>query len=533
MSLARVSVVALLLGAALVASGCLGATNEPAPDDGATPPGVDWARQAILFGGDHDHTDPAQHANLSTDNFELVGWDGLATDQFGGTTAGGYLCGDAGTNTEGRRIGVVSSFTTDIAFVVVDITDPAKPVKVGEYALPGVKTYDVGMTSDARHVVIAADSIGGNEDPTQAGARLAPGPTDAAPFFTLQPKYRSACTGGQWVDAGPEQMIPMKPGVVMIGLQDPANPTFEDFQATPVIGPHSVSTAIIDDKTYVIASITNLAHAASYFNFYEVMDTPLGSKLVLLSTIDSQQYGTVLTGAQAAGNGHVEAALTKHPVTGKLVAYLCDWDGGLILMDMSNPRAPLLLSAWNDDHADGGSIHSAFSVETTWDDKHYVIAGQEFIGRPEDRPSGWIYILDDTDPTDVKEIARWTLPYDTEADWGSNEVWSTHYFAVQNRTLFVTFYHGGVWAVDLNNPAEPRSIGVYVPHNVPEKPPHVRWEGQIRTWPYVLDIFVNPDGTLLTYDSTSGAYLLRFDASRPAPLVPEWPQSGQSHEDGS
>lgn len=514
----------------LLAAGCVQSPGQPKDGTGADlPTGTTWAAAALAYGEGHDHTDPKQHANMTTPNFEELGWDPLET-VYHGKTSGGYLCGEAATTTEGRRLAVVSSFTTDIAFVVVDVTDAMHPSKVGEFALKGVKSYDVTMTPDGLHVAVAADSVGNNEDPRLSGLGLGV----AAPAF-MEMTYRDACTGVERVVMGPEEQVPLKPGVVLVGIQDPTKPTFEDFAATPFLGPHSVTAAKDGDAVYVVASITNLAHAGSYFSFYQVTGTPLGSKLVLLSTVDAQQYGEVLSKPQeAVGNGHVDAMLFRHPGTNKLVAYLCDWDGGLVVLDMSNPRAPVKLGQWADKQVEGGAMHSAFPLPDLRDGRHYVLAGQEFLHRPVDRPTGWIYILDDTDPAKVEEVGRWTLPADTEPDWGNNELFSTHYFAEHNGTGFVTMYHGGVWAIDLSTPekmANPPTIGVFMPHNEPPNPPKVDWKGQIRSWPYVLDVIPYPDGTLVTFDSTSGAYTVRFDPTKPMTPPTPWPKEGTEHED--
>lgn len=518
---------AALLVLVLAIAGCVQSPTDAAgSSDAARAAGTQWAAAALTYGEGHDHTDPKQHANMTTPNFEQLGWEPLET-AYHQKTSGGYLCGEAATTAEGRRLAVVSSFTTDVAFVVVDVTDAAHPAKLGEYVLKGTQTYDVTLTPDGLHVAIAADSIGNNEDPRAAPLLTPPR------FFDVQ--YRNACTGEVTQVLGPEEGIPMKPGVVLVGIKDPQKPVFEDFQATPFLGPHSVTSAKDGNMVYVVASITNLAHAGSYFNFYQVQEAPVGgAKLVLLSTVDAQQYGETLTGFKALGNGHVDAVLAKHPGTGKLVAYLSNWDGGLIVLDMSNPRAPLKLGQWADKQVEGGAMHSAFPLPEMWDGKHYVIAGQEFLHRPVDRPTGWVYILDDTDPANVKEVGRWTLPADTEPEWGNNELFSTHYFAVQGKTLFVTMYHGGVWAVDLSDPtkyAEPPTIGVFMPHEEPPNPPKVNWKGQIRSWPYVLDVIPYDDGTLVTFDATSGAYTLRFDATRPMDAPTPWPASGKEHED--
>lgn len=173
------------------------------------------------------------------------------------------------------------------------------------------------------------------------------------------------------------------------------------------------------------------------------------------------------------------------------------------------------------------------------DDKHYVIAGQEFIQRPENRPSGWVYVIDDTDPTNPVEVGRWTLPYDSEPNWAEGspcclETFSTHYFRLVDRTLFVSMYHAGLWAVDLSAPellAEPNAIGVFVPDRSPPDPRREPTGGYDLT-PFVLDAFTSPDHTISVFDGYSGLYSVKFDPTVELPAPTPWPQSGQAHEDG-
>src|SRR5438874_2263941 len=123
----RSGAVALVLFLAL--AGCLGARSHPAAQAVAPAPGVaDWALRALPNRGSddhHDHNDPAQHHDLSTPNFQVLGWDPLVT-KYHHEPSGGYSCGTV-VDTNDRKLAVYNSFTTDVALLVVDVKDPAKP----------------------------------------------------------------------------------------------------------------------------------------------------------------------------------------------------------------------------------------------------------------------------------------------------------------------------------------------------------------------------------------------------------------------
>jgi hypothetical protein len=228
-------------------------------------------------------------------------------------------------------------------------------------------------------------------------------------------------------------------------------------------------------------------------------------------------------------NGHVDAEIAEHPITGQPLVYVSNWNGGLAVLDFSIPQAPVPIGAWADPLPQGGAIHSTLSIPGEHDGRHYLLAGQEFTAHPVNRPSGWIYILDDTDPTNIVEVGRWTLPVDVQlVDW-NGELFSTHYFRVVDETVFVAMYHGGVWAfqLDLENPenmALPPSVGVFVPD---EGPANGRDPTGFYDYaPFVLDMFAFDDYNLVVYDGLSGVYSVQYDPEHPMQSPEAWPREG-------
>lgn len=517
-----------ILVALSLAASCLavlaGCTNAP-----PTTPGVPgtiasggayngWAEAALAAGNHHDHRDWSNHTGRSTPNFMELGHDPLTIPAQGNQSAGGYFCGGAATTPDGRRLSIISSYAHDssdnVAFVLVDTTDPAHPKHLGDYILPGTLVYDVDITPDGAHAVIGADV------PLQD----VPSGQVASPTALLHPQFRDACTGQ--LRALAPQPVPTGPSTILVSLADPMDPTYEDAVPAPAIGPHSVSTALIGTTTYVASSTTNLAHHGSYFQFFQVLPLPTGAaKLVLVSAVDSGQYG-----ATAVANGHIDAEIAMHPVLNKPVVYLSDWDGGVVVLDFSNPAAPLELGTWADQGADNGALHSTRSLEGTHNGHHYLLAGQEFTGHPVNRPSGWIYILDDTDPAHIKNVGRWTLPVDVQANWGGVELYSTHYFRAVNDTVFVAMYHGGVWAFKLDfdhpdNLRTPPSVGVFMPDQAPV---HARAATSGYDYePFVLDVFPDANDNLVVYDGLSGVYSVHYDAAKDMVPPTPWPFDGK------
>jgi hypothetical protein len=498
---------ALALALALLA-GCLDAPAAKLSPASAVDPETglpEWVVKGVPAGESHDHNDPMQHMNLSTPNWHEVGWDPLVTDRYK-SSVDGMGCGGTGVTAKGQKLALVQSISSEVSLIVADITDPAHPQKLGEYLMPNAVIWDATITPDGKHALVGAYPPLPIFD--NRGVVLPPVP--GASTWKLDIEWRDACTGKS---AGIEQYVPWGPGIVMIGLEDPKDPKFEDWVPQPIIGPHSVGSQIIDGHVYATSSVTNLQHESSYYSFFEVQDTPAGSKLVPQSVLEVPGHP-----GPTALNGHIDVYLAKHPLTHQVLAYLANWDG-MYIYDMTDMRVPKQLAEWHDGTA--GSLHTTLPLPGLRDGKHYVIAGQE-VGEPKDLPSGWVYILDDTDPAHPKEVSRWTLPI--KVPWrgannsGGGLSFSPHYIAVQNDTMFVTNYHGGLWAVDITDLAHPGAIGLFVDDKVSPQPYGGKPNG-----PSNEDVLVDPDtGIITTWGNGSGVYQLTFDAAHPMPKPVAW-----------
>ncbi len=550
----------LLLTVAL--SGCLSGSN--GDDDTMTDPNewASWHTEAI-FGKDvdpaefdfidssephralHDHNNRSHHVGLSTPNFEVLGWSPMVGDHYG-VTPGGHFCGGVSQTTDdGRQISVIHSISSEVAIMVMDVTDANNPFVIGELVLPLNSVYDATITSDGRYAIVSvgpSTSVG-----TYTG--LVPGSEAESPSMV----FRNACTGEETTH---DTVETWGPGTLLVDLSDPEHPTPVDFHPGGALGPHSVDSRDIDGVEYIVASTTNLAYENSYYQIFTLSDAlPTGAKLVLHTEYSAQyaqgrgQYwaennpscdpdinpNQPSTGCQNTGvltQGHVEGTVFKHPVTGQILAGLSGWHTGMVVIDISVPGVPIPVSTWGsfDDSSISfsGAIHG-MEVFGMRDDRFYVVAGQEVlssVGGPDfGRPTGQIVMVDLTDPENPEAVARWTLPQQVFWNSGSNgqSLFSTHYFTFVDDLMFVTMYHGGVWAVDTSETHWPElpSLGAYIPDRFTEEPVASRFTDYT---PISLDVFTTDDGNLLLYDADSGAYILSFDETVDVPVPEPWIQ---------
>jgi hypothetical protein len=496
----------LAIVAMAILAGCSGATPVDGTDGGSGSSLIpeDWAERALPSGEGHDHFNAYQHQNLSTTNMRLLGWNPLVSQSYG-ITPGYHLCGDA-TDTGERRFAAVQG-GGDVAFILVDVTDATKPEVIGELLMPTVSARDIALTPDGKYVVIGTS---GAKQPERG-----PVGTDLRPTAI----WRSPCNTQDLVLAGPEQNLPLANGVVLVSIQTPATPEIQSYFPLPALGAHSIYATKIGAQYYVLASVTNLLTATTYFQLFDILETEDSGTLVHVSYILEQPH----QGNAPLINGHNDGVIVPHPINERVYGWFALWHQGLAIVDLSNPRLPTIVGRWTDNPPgntalgtnDYGDIHEALPLNETWDGKHYTFVGQEILGRPSYAPSGYMKVLDTTDPTQPKAVAQWNLP--VEVEWNASLQFSPHYISRHNYTIFMSHYHAGVWAIDVKDLSEPQlpAIGVFVPANISPKPaPTIR----AYDWtPTVMENNALPNGDLVIWDSSSGVYLVNFDDHNKAP----------------
>ena len=122
------------------------------------------------------------------------------------------------------------------------------------------------------------------------------------------------------------------------------------------------------------------------------------------------------------------------------IAYSSNWRDGVYMVDVGNGIAggtvenPVVIghyaypSGWN---------HAAFPYRNAETGKFYIIAGDEAFDA-EGNAMGWVHFIDFTDPKNPQEVARYEVP-----EAGTHNLW------VEDGTLYVAYYQGGLRVVDI------------------------------------------------------------------------------------
>jgi hypothetical protein len=235
-------------------------------------------------------------------------------------------------------------------------------------------------------------------------------------------------------------------------------------------------------------------------------------RVVDLSDIENPVEVASWDAAQVVGIASRIHSLTVSP-NGRR-AYVADWDSGLMVLDTSalargrGDLTPLLLTPperwlW----LPGGNVHSAVYVP----ERDLVVTSQEIYG-PRTCPYGQLHVVDVKDPAAPVVVGAFGIaenePAACGATAGLDGAFTTHNPLVLGDLAFVSWYAGGLRAVDLREPARPRELGAFVPDPLP-----VVAADDWTLGSYPVRMWSNPivrDGLIYVVDVRNGLYVLRY-----------------------
>ena len=132
------------------------------------------------------------------------------------------------------------------------------------------------------------------------------------------------------------------------------------------------------------------------------------------------------------------------------IAYTSNWGDGVAVIDVGggnrggSPANPVEMARFRDI---GGATHAAFPY-TSPTGRFYIFMGDEigapgFDGQEDGRTpqfmSGYIHVVDFTDPENPEEVARYEIP-----EAGSHNMW------IEDDRLYAAFYQGGLRVLDIS-----------------------------------------------------------------------------------
>ncbi|PZS32291.1 MAG: hypothetical protein DLM58_10150 [Pseudonocardiales bacterium] len=192
-----------------------------------------------------------------------------------------------------------------------------------------------------------------------------------------------------------------------------------------------------------------------------------------------------------------------HAVVAGDVAF-CGWrDGGLILLDVSDPTAPTLLGHRNWCPPFGGGTHSGLPLP----DKQLCLAPDETIADNCADGIKRIWVTDVSVPSNPVTISTFPTPDDQDypakgGHFGPHNVHENRAGSFQSSDIiFATYQNAGLRVFDLSDPFAPRETGHFVP------PPPAAWTDYRPNRPRVIhstDVYVTDDGLAYLSDFSGG-----------------------------
>jgi hypothetical protein len=289
---------------------------------------------------------------------------------------------------DGRDYAVTGTWGGDGLAYFWDVTDPAAVVRVDSIRLDARTVNDVKVSPDGRYAALSREGASNRRN-----------------------------------------------GVVLVDLSDPTNPEIAStYDEGLTGGVHNMFAT--DDYLFALSG---------------------GDKYVILDVTD------ITAPSFVSEYNHPDSRI--HDVwVHDGIAYSSEWGNGVVVVDVGNGRwggridNPVFVT--NVPYP-VGATHAAFPYVQPATGKVYLFLGDEILTRAgaafegygsddaydpatglggvQSPSSGYVHIIDFTDPENPKDVARYEVP-----EFGTHNLW------VEDDVLYVAYYEGGVRAVDVS-----------------------------------------------------------------------------------
>jgi hypothetical protein len=153
-----------------------------------------------------------------------------------------------------------------------------------------------------------------------------------------------------------------------------------------------------------------------------------------------------------------------HPLRFGDRLYTSYWHGGFVILDISDMSKPRLVS-----HVDWSPpypcpTHTALPIPHEIQGRRFlVVTDEEVRDRLAPTPSAFLWMVDISEEANPVPVATYRVPHDKPFDpvcsFGAHQPQEQ----VEGNTLFVTWFAGGLRAVDISNPYAPVEVGHFQP----------------------------------------------------------------------
>ncbi|HET6398868.1 MAG TPA: hypothetical protein VFH47_04880 [Candidatus Thermoplasmatota archaeon] len=362
-------------------------------------------------------------------------------------------------------LAVVSGMQGGLAFVVADVSDPARPTPLGWYP-SAADGWTARLSDDGRYVFYGCQVLGALGDPVG--------------------QVRGTCEEPAALRA-PASDNPS--GIVAVDVGDPRQPRFVDF--LPAEGSHNIQVATIDGTDYVFtSSVAILAFDREAGKLRQVAEVP----------------------------GRHDVTVARHPTTE--VPYLFTGTGELAVWDVRDPARPVQVfegqgdegwRGWHDQVLVPGLLEGRWIALLAGESLAAVATPADESGLPDA-----LFVVDVTDPGSPELLGTWKPPYDPQLPWVGYQYSIHEMAATRHGQVAIAWYHAGVWVVDVGTrerQAAPLTLAAFQPHMpMTAMPPSTFAQTPVPYVPFVWGAAWHHSGHLVVPDMHTGLYVLE----------PEW-----------
>lgn len=153
-----------------------------------------------------------------------------------------------------------------------------------------------------------------------------------------------------------------------------------------------------------------------------------------------------------------------HPIRRGDRLYISYWHGGFAIVDISDMSKPKTVSTFDWSPPYPCPTHTTLPMASKIMERDFMIVTDEEVGEKlTPTPNAFLWVVDITEETRPIPISTFMVPYD--GDLAPGHRFGAHQPAEQvcDNILYVTWFAGGLRALDFSNPYSPKEVGTYVP----------------------------------------------------------------------
>ena len=246
-----------------------------------------------------------------------------------------------------------------------------------------------------------------------------------------------------------------------------------------------------------------------YAYFSPAMEGYVGNIVMILDLKDParpEEVGRWWMEGQWIGGGETPAwegtdHRCHHPIRRGDRLYASYWHGGFVILDISDMSRPKMVSHLDYSPPYPCPTHTTLPMANKIMGRDIMIVTDEEVGEKlSPTPFAFLWVVDITEERRPIPISTFMVPHDGDSFPGNR--FGAHQPAEQvyDNILYVTWFAGGLRALDFSNPYLPKEVGTYIP-----------FPGKGQKTVQSNDVFRGDDGLLFLMDRLDGLEILESE----------------------